>query len=402
MKYSIPPILAVLFLAPAIVRSQDATDRPAIARPAAKPAAESTEETKKPSGLPAALLNDDRTEGAVNAVRTRLEEMDTDALIRAAQARLRNQTGNPQPATTITNTTTPPAAGKPRTPAPAATVSNTPPPAAKPVPAPAPTPTPAPMPVASPTPAATPAPPTAQPLIPEPVANAPRATPDPAPAPVATPVTPASAPVTEMANAPGAPPAPIPLRPRYDREKGTKGQTMEITSRESIMDDAQKLVTFIGDVYIDHPGFKLRSDHLQVFLNETDAGANGGAQAADSGDKPPFQRAIATGAMVEIERLGADGEIQIAKARRADYDGVTGEMVLTGGPPTLQSGQRLINPQESDARIILTKDGKHQVKGVSTLQFSVPQNGEGSNKTMSIPLGGGLDSITNRNKSGTR
>ncbi|MCB1091014.1 MAG: hypothetical protein KDL87_05760 [Verrucomicrobiae bacterium] len=207
-----------------------------------------------------------------------------------------------------------------------------------------------------------------------------------------------------LISSPGDVPAPVPLQPRYQKEKGTGSEAMEIESKSSIMDNNLRIVTFEGDVKVNHPQFKLYGEHLEIHLNDetnldgSNANGQSPAPAAREGEEPPpFKRAIATGPMVEIEKIGADGKTQIAKARKADYDAKTGDIVLSGGPPTLQSGTGFVNPSSPDALIILRGNGQHEVKGGigGTNKFVIPI--KGGAKTSTTPLSGGIDSITNRN-----
>lgn len=241
---------------------------------------------------------------------------------------------------------------------------------------------------------------TAQPLIPDPVASNPR---DTAPAPPAgqllTQVDPAPANTPPPIMTPADIPPPVPLQPRYEKEKGNDSQVMEIEADESVMDNENRVITFTGQVVVTEPRFTLTSDRLEVWMHDDtnlDGSATDGAAPVDS-DRPPFKRAIATGGMVEIEKIGADGKLQIAKARQADYDATTGDIVLKGGPPTLQSGSGFVNPSSPDAVIVLRADGNHKIdSGTGRASITIPLN-----KPASANAGGGLptgnlDSITNR------
>lgn len=311
------------------------------------------------SRLPAAVMRDERVSGAVETVKSRVEEeldgRSTEDVLRAAQQRIAASKGGG--GTTITDVNR---SGGTTTAAPTAT--------ARPVAAAS-----APVAVAS-------------------------TTPSPAPA-VGTP---SAVPVN-----PGAIPAPVPLRSKYEKEKKTNEQAMEIEADESVMDNNQRLVTFTGNVVVNHPGFKLTSDHLEVYLHEETTIEGGQAIAPSSADgaedKPPFKRAIATGSMVEIEKIGADGKTQIAKSRKADYDAKTGDIVLTGGPPTLQSGTGYVNSTSPDAVIILRGNGKYELPNESgnggrhKLQIPIKGGAGASASGGGIPAGN-LESITNRNK----
>lgn len=307
------------------------------------------------------------TEAVRSRVGEELEGQSTEDLIRAAQETIRRSQENGVKPATITDS--------------APTAGTTPPP------------TPA-APAATPATTATPT--TASPVAPPAPA---------APAPVAADSPPVGTTVAQVAPGSTPPPlpsadipAPVPLQPRYEKAKSSSSDVMEIESDESVMDNDKRLITFTGNVIVTEPRFNLTSDRLEVWMND-DTNLDGssddsGAAAADS-DEPPFKRAIATGGMVEIEKIGADGKVQIAKARKADYDAATGDIILSGGPPTLQSGSGFVNPSSPDAVIILRADGNHQIKGGEggRNKISIPLNRGSSQPSGPSPLSGSLDDI---------
>ena len=298
------------------------------------------------------------TEAVRSRVGEELEGQSTEDLIKAAQETIRRSQENGAKPATITDST--------------ATEGTTP---------------------TAPAPTATPAAPTATP-------GATPATPAPAAAdtpPAGTTVAQVSPGSTPPPIASGDIPAPVPLQPRYEKAKTSSSDVMEIESDESVMDNDKRLITFTGNVIVTEPRFNLTSDRLEVWMND-DTNLDGSPTSSDSGsdsDKPPFKRAIATGGMVEIEKIGADGKVQIAKARKADYDAATGDIVLSGGPPTLQSGSGFVNPSSPDAVIILRADGNHQIKGGEggRNKISIPLNRGASQPSGPSPLSGSLDDI---------
>lgn len=173
---------------------------------------------------------------------------------------------------------------------------------------------------------------------------------------------PKGSPIALLANA--EVPEPRDLEPQFDKENPPKeeGPVMEITSDESVMHNQAKerMVEFTGDVFLDHPSLNMTSDRLEVYLNDEEADA---APAKEGEKKPPFKRAIATGAMVKIERINPSGEVEVAFARRADFDGISGDVVLSGGPPELQTGKIHVNPSGANSKIFLLANGKYSVEG---------------------------------------
>ncbi len=250
-------------------------------------------------------------------------------------------------------------------------------------------------------------------LVARPVPAAPASTdktvaaPAPAPAPPAT-ATPASAPgqvkVTTPAAAPAQPaqpaspprtpndfpeiplamrdpavPMPVAPKSRIEKRKAENAQsTMEITSKFSKFDSNTRVVEFDGQVVVHHPTFVMESDELEVLLNPVDDQGN-----ESSGGDPGFKKAIATGAMVIITRSNENGDPQIGKARKAEYDALTEEIILTGGPPTLQSGQSLVAPKGDGAMIILRQNGLYETRGG---MMDPKETSDGKRSTVIIPI----------------
>lgn len=171
-------------------------------------------------------------------------------------------------------------------------------------------------------------------------------------------------------------PPPRPLVPANEK-KGTSSaaNAMEIKSEEVEMDNAERTTTFIGNVDLVHPTFHLKSDRLLIYMNEENKSAEG--KKSDDEEEAPFREAVATGARVIVERLNADGKKDVGQARKVVYDARTGDLVLSGGPPQLQSGESLVKTNSDSATITLKKNGNHSVSD---------KGGGGGNKVI-IPVG---------------
>ncbi len=212
----------------------------------------------------------------------------------------------------------------------------------------------------------------------------------------------ATAPVTESRIpdspflSPGDFPEPQPLTPQYHSDENGGYQSNQknevvITSKESEMDNKAGIITFVENVVIDHPEFILECDKLVITLAE---GANEG------GDGASFKRAVATGGTVKITRITPEGNTQVAISRKADYNGVTKDIILSGGPPFIQDGDKYVECNSADSQIIMTGDGKYKITGSdagipgrSTIRFPV-EDSEG-NKTIGIgsSLGGSVERL---------
>lgn len=166
---------------------------------------------------------------------------------------------------------------------------------------------------------------------------------------------------------PGEVPTPQPLAPKYSHQAatptpGSDSAHMAITSNESIMDTIGKVMTFQGNVVITHPQFEIKCDKLEMILAEG-LDLSGAEKSSSTGGDSPFRKAIASGGRVEIRRNSPEGKTQVAMARRAEYDAASGDIILSGGPPYIQDGDRFVETNSADAQIIMRGNGKYEVRG---------------------------------------
>jgi lipopolysaccharide export system protein LptA len=202
-------------------------------------------------------------------------------------------------------------------------------------------------------------------------------------------------------------PAPMPLEKSYDKNAAGafpagKREHMEIRAREALMDDTKGEMTFLGDVELESPDYEMKCDKLVIYLEKTVSVAGGSEVGA-------MKRAVASGGMVEIKRTVIEKgkkKTQIALGRLVDYDAIVGDVVLSGGPPYIQDGDRFVKTNSEDSKIIMRKSGLYEITGsTNRVQISIPipneNKGEGekgkkkgNNKTNS-PFGDGLGDAFN-------
>ena len=195
---------------------------------------------------------------------------------------------------------------------------------------------------------------------------------------------------------PGDIPEPAPLVPIYqvDAQGGFQSNPkneVNIFSSESEMNNITKVITFTQNVVIEHPEFTLECDKLLLTLAEG---------AGEEGDSTKFKRAVATGGTVRIRRISPEGKTQVAIARMAEYNGVTKDFTLSGGPPYIQDGEKHVRCDAPDAQIVMTGDGKYKITGSdagapSRHKITFPVEDEGGTKTIGIGtgVGGSLDRL---------
>jgi|GEM_PF-3255592 len=166
----------------------------------------------------------------------------------------------------------------------------------------------------------------------------------------------------------GAPPGAAP--------RETDRKPVEITAREAAMDNINRQITFVGDVVVkneeDH--VTLRCDRFQVFLTPEHS------IIRDADGRPSkISRAVARGGMVEIRKIDSDGKAQIALAREAEFDAISKDAVLSGGPPSLQDGNGdYVTLKSKDGKIILRGDGRYEIIGSERHTINIKGDGKGS------------------------
>jgi lipopolysaccharide export system protein LptA len=147
-----------------------------------------------------------------------------------------------------------------------------------------------------------------------------------------------------------------------------------ITAESSSFDTTSNVVTFEGNVELDHPEFDMTCDILVAELHSAAADAAGkpgesglGRQGTVSG----IRTATASGYVV-IEKLTPEGR-QVAKSRKTVYDAATGIVTLSDFP-VLDDGKNLVRGREAWTKILLSPDGKYKVDGPATFELVTPDN----------------------------
>lgn len=174
-------------------------------------------------------------------------------------------------------------------------------------------------------------------------------------------------------------PAPMPLEKKYDKNAAGafpagKREHMEIRARESLMNNTKGELTFLGNVELDSPDYEMKCDKLVIYL-EQGASVEGGSEVGG------MKRAVASGGMVEIKRTVIEEgkkKTQIALGRLVDYDAIAGDVVLSGGPPYIQDGDRFVKTNSEDSKIIMRKSGLYEITGsTNRVQISIPIENKG-------------------------
>lgn len=194
--------------------------------------------------------------------------------------------------------------------------------------------------------------------------------------PEATAVNPANAPI-EAAPVPQGP-KPLALQPLNAQPSKNAQPTAVIEAEKSDFDLNAGIFIYSGNVRARHPDFYIECEELEVHMIMDQKGkpptadsppapakpdaAITVAPAAKKDKAPPIKKAIARGPMVTIEKRDENGDVQIGKCRRLDYDGATGKIVLSENPQ-VQRGNILHLSTQPDTTMTFDQSGRLQTNG---------------------------------------
>lgn len=148
---------------------------------------------------------------------------------------------------------------------------------------------------------------------------------------------------------------------------------ISLTSDDGMYFDAEKgIIVYSKNIVVVHPQYKLNcDDELKVLLLEkvadpTDPAAPVPAEEETDVKKAKkfsgIDKAIATGS-VRITGKDKAGKIIVATAETATYDGVTGDMILKGGSPSITHGDTKTRILSKDGYIKITSNMSIRIKG---------------------------------------
>lgn len=147
-----------------------------------------------------------------------------------------------------------------------------------------------------------------------------------------------------------------------------------IEADNSVFDLNSAIFVYTGRVRARHPQFFIECDELILEMvkppdesksakDKTQTASikgnsDGLVERKDSGIK----KATATGATVTIEKISEEGDTQIGKCRKAVYDGITGEIVMSNYPQ-VQKGNILHVATQPDTLMIFDQKGSLRTIG---------------------------------------
>jgi lipopolysaccharide export system protein LptA len=177
-------------------------------------------------------------------------------------------------------------------------------------------------------------------------------------------------------------PKPTALAPLATNPAKKAQPTVVIEADNSVFDLKTSIFIYTGNVRARSPDFYIECEELEVHMVKEESkkeAAKDKAKAAGKVDakpdpktandpvltKPaekapddvPIQKAIARGPTVTVERRDEQGNVQIGKCRRLDYDKATGYIVLSNNPQ-VQRGNALQIAIQPDTKMMFDKNGK--------------------------------------------
>lgn len=185
------------------------------------------------------------------------------------------------------------------------------------------------------------------------------------------------------ANTPAQPaapqgPKPLALQPLNTQPLKNTQPTAIIEAEKSDFDLNAGVFIYSGNVRARHPDFYIECEELEVHMIMDKKGQPKTADSPPEPQKPdaaitaapekkkdkapPIKKAIARGPMVTIEKRDENGDVQIGKCRRLDYDGATGKIVLSDYPQ-VQRGNILHIATQPDTTMTFDQSGRLQTNG---------------------------------------
>ncbi len=201
---------------------------------------------------------------------------------------------------------------------------------------------------------------------------------------------------TAARPASSAPVAPSGAQPRrlapltLDAPKPARStQTVVTATKTAYFDNEKGEGLYTGNVRVRSPQGSIDCEELEIHMPKQSAGkdkkkpsaADSDILASGPGSSPLGVRpeiAYARGSMVTIEKLTAEGELQVAHCNEvAIYDGKTGKITLRGWP-SVQQGGKLIEATDPRTYMIIDESGKLSVEGGPQRTTLVGENSSGA------------------------
>lgn len=190
-------------------------------------------------------------------------------------------------------------------------------------------------------------------------------------------------------------PLAVHARPAVSEDQNTTAtkEDMVITCDKGVYFDSQQgLLVYIGNVKLRDPRLDLDCDNqLKVYLQEGTKKKEEKKPDNDEKEAKKESRAPKTPADTMnvnfdgLKKVTAEGNVVMnrkdekgkpyqARAQHVTYNAVTGEILLTGGRPSLQDEKNIVRCLTDDGYIRVSEDGKVYIHGKTTTKMRDVQN----------------------------
>lgn len=176
-------------------------------------------------------------------------------------------------------------------------------------------------------------------------------------------------------TAPSGKPAPQTSVPAGQRQTAASGDSLQVSCADGMYFDEDKGVfVFLRDVKLRDPSLSLDCDNqLKIFLAKDETKAKKAPKKASNNEpelaKVDFgfdfsrPRLVTADGNVVIKRKDEKGNMMEARGDKLTYDGITGEIIMTGDKLYLSRGEISGDVTGPGAFIRIYKDGHAYVKG---------------------------------------
>ena len=165
--------------------------------------------------------------------------------------------------------------------------------------------------------------------------------------------------VAERSNSRSFPDAGVPGQSQQENRTVIDADGSVIFDGSGRFGEDYQAVIFEDNVVVTNPEFTMTSDYLTAFFSKSKDSVSEN-ESVDQSSR--LDRAVATGEEVVVRKMIADGELQVAKSRKATFiasdpnrKGTVDEVVLEVWP-RVQRGNNLIVAKSKDTVIILRRD----------------------------------------------
>ncbi|MEZ5323494.1 MAG: hypothetical protein R3F19_00290 [Verrucomicrobiales bacterium] len=192
-----------------------------------------------------------------------------------------------------------------------------------------------------------------------------------------------SVPALAQKNAADAPTPEPDTKPVASVTKDIKTDIVIEAEGQAYFNSEEQIVVFQEDVVVNHPGFHIECEELEVFLKGNPVNVLGDPDAAEPDKNAPTAATTGTGdASDSVDKIFARGKDRLvaltkfspdpsknirAKCGWATYDSTSGDLILHDWP-VLNQGNVSVQSTAKDTIIYVRENGDFEASGPATFQ----------------------------------